>query len=213
VVGVGDGREAVEYASRLLPDLIVMDLGLPGMDGCEATRALKTQEATRHIPVIALSGFADQAWAARALRSGCEAFLEKPCSTDQLLGLIDRLVARNRQVILVVEDDEAIRAIVTEVLTEEGFDVAGARDGREALEYLHAHRPPKLILLDLMMPVMNGWQFREAQMGDPRLAPIPVVVLTAAAGAFQQAASLEVTDVLCKPLDMPTLLSAIGRLT
>src|SRR6187549_1262395 len=94
-------------------------------------------------------------------------------------------------IILVVEDDTDIRESLVEVLEDEGFGVRAAADGRQALDVLRAERPlPDLILLDLMMPVMNGFQFREQQLSDAAFAGIPVVVVTADANARAKAESL-----------------------
>ena len=82
--------------------------------------------------------------------------------------------------VMVVEDDDCVRELVLEILGGEGFTAVGVGNGEEALRHLRgegAH--PALILLDLMMPVMDGWQFREAQLGDPEISTIPVVVLSA----------------------------------
>src|ERR1044071_1184503 len=76
--------------------------------------------------------------------------------------------------ILVVEDDSAIREVLTDVLESEGYQVLNAANGREAIQLLRSSTLPCLILLDLMMPVMNGWQFRDEQRQDPLLAPVPV---------------------------------------
>ena len=80
--------------------------------------------------------------------------------------------------ILIVEDDFDIREALTQILEEEGYAVREAANGREALD-VAARELPSLILLDLMMPVMNGWQFRAEQIKDPRLAPVPVLVISA----------------------------------
>src|SRR5690349_16993945 len=81
--------------------------------------------------------------------------------------------------VLVVDDDADIRETVSLILEDEGYEVQSAQDGAAALGVLRAGPLPDVILLDLMMPVMNGWQFREQQTRDPRLAAIPVVVLSA----------------------------------
>jgi CheY-like chemotaxis protein len=114
--------------------------------------------------------------------------------------------------VLLVEDDEDIRASVAEILRDEGFNVVGAVDGGDALRYLRSvAEVPRLILLDLMMPVMDGWAFRAAQLADERLAKIPVVILSAATDVRQHAAQLRVEEYLIKPLDVPLLLNAIER--
>jgi CheY-like chemotaxis protein len=115
--------------------------------------------------------------------------------------------------ILLVEDDFAIRETVAEVLAGEGFQVTCAANGAEALERLgEAAEQPGLILLDLMMPVMDGWQFRTAQRLDPRWASIPVVVLSAGAGMEGEIGGLAPDAFLPKPFELDRLLKTIGRL-
>jgi two-component system cell cycle response regulator DivK len=95
-----DGAEAIATAQRLLPDLIVMDLSLPVIDGWEATRRLKADDRTRHIPVLALTGHAPEGLAGHsegAHEAGCDAFLAKPCSPETLLELVRELLARHRR--------------------------------------------------------------------------------------------------------------------
>jgi two-component system, cell cycle response regulator DivK len=83
-----NGAEAVALAGQLVPDLVVMDLSLPVMDGWEATRRLKADSKTRHIVVIALTGHAEPTHAKRAIEAGCDDFAAKPCLPDQLLAKI-----------------------------------------------------------------------------------------------------------------------------
>jgi CheY-like chemotaxis protein len=113
--------------------------------------------------------------------------------------------------ILVVEDDASVREALAVFLEGEGYSVVEAGDGAEALTRLRTSGPVALILLDLMMPVMNGWEFRDAQARDPRLASIPVVVITADNSAVHQAARAGVAGCLLKPLEFPELLSYVGR--
>src|SRR2546430_1465396 len=113
--------------------------------------------------------------------------------------------------ILIVEDDEDIRAHLTFILERKGYRVAGATNGEEALRHLRGPGRPCLILLDLMMPVMNGWEFREAQRGDPRLAAIPVVVLTGRGLERDEQDALGAIDYLLKPFVLDQLLTLIER--
>ena len=113
--------------------------------------------------------------------------------------------------ILIVEDDLDVREALTQVLEFEGYVVAGATNGQEALDRLRAGEHPSLILLDLMMPVMDGLQFRAAQMGDPSLAHIPVIVISADGKVDQKVASLGVAGYMKKPLDVDSLLALIAR--
>jgi CheY-like chemotaxis protein len=115
--------------------------------------------------------------------------------------------------ILVVEDDLDIRESVVEILEDEGHVVTAAADGREALDRLQiASPPPDLILLDLMMPVMNGYQFREEQLQLPAFAAIPVLVVTADVNARVKVESLKAAGFVQKPLKIQPLLDSIDRL-
>jgi DNA-binding response OmpR family regulator len=108
--------------------------------------------------------------------------------------------------VLVVDDETDIREAVSEVLADEGFEVYGAQDGAEALRKARAHHPV-LVLLDLMMPGMNGWEFRAAQMDDPELSRIPVIVLS----ALGHVAGMDADGYIQKPFEMDELISAVRQ--
>jgi CheY-like chemotaxis protein len=113
--------------------------------------------------------------------------------------------------VMVVEDDQAIRESLTEVLAGEGFAVSWAANGAEALDLLHSARAPRLILLDLMMPIMDGWEFRRALRQDTALARIPVVIISADHALPQKASALAVDGYLAKPFHLDALLSTVHR--
>ncbi len=96
VAEAGNGIEAVEKTTELLPDIVLMDLALPRMDGWEATRRLKADARTRHIPVVALTGHALAGHADGAREAGCDAFVTKPCLPDALVAEIRRLLDQKR---------------------------------------------------------------------------------------------------------------------
>lgn len=110
--------------------------------------------------------------------------------------------------ILVVDDDIDLRDVVCDVLRHAGYPVVAASNGREALEQLAREPSIRLVLLDLMMPVMNGWEFRAAQRARPELASIPTVVLTAAADLSRT--PVEATAVLQKPVSVKKLLEVVS---
>ena len=112
---------------------------------------------------------------------------------------------------MIVEDDRDTREMLGRFLELEGFAVSSAANGDLALQALHRDGKPCVILLDLMMPVMNGWQFRAAQQQDPGLASIPVVVITAA-GPRQEIPPISADGWLSKPVDFDRLLATIGPL-
>jgi CheY-like chemotaxis protein len=109
--------------------------------------------------------------------------------------------------VMIVEDDRDTREMLERLLALEGFSVRSAENGRHALETLTAGERPCVILLDLMMPVMNGWQFRAAQVSDPALADIPVVVVSAVG---HHAESIEVDAWISKPVDFDRLLTTVS---
>jgi CheY-like chemotaxis protein len=114
--------------------------------------------------------------------------------------------------ILVVEDDRDIRESVIEVLEDEGYVVSAASDGQQALALLRSGAArPHLVLLDLMMPVMNGFQFRDEQRKDPALAHIPVVVITADVNARAKAEGLGAAGFIQKPVKIQPLLDVIEQ--
>jgi len=111
--------------------------------------------------------------------------------------------------ILVVDDDPDIRDSLREVLEDEGYAVNCVSNGREALDYLKSKQPhPCVILLDLMMPVMDGWQFRREQKQDPAIADIPLVVITATG---KRPVLIDAAELVMKPLDLKRLFEAIER--
>jgi len=113
--------------------------------------------------------------------------------------------------VMIIEDDRDTREMLGRFLELEGFDVRTAANGELALRALQEDGQPCVIILDLMMPVMNGWQFREAQQSDPALSHIPVVVVTAA-GAREQVPEISADGWLSKPVDFDRLLATIAPL-
>jgi CheY-like chemotaxis protein len=118
--------------------------------------------------------------------------------------------------ILIIEDDKDIRDSIAEVLEVEGYEVASAANGQEGMDYLRGvgagERLPDAILLDLMMPVMNGMQFRAAQLSEPKYAEIPVIVMSADNRAVQKSEEMRSAMCILKPLEIDDLVSALNRL-
>jgi len=122
---------------------------------------------------------------------------------------VTRLALKSSKPIVLVVDDntDAVEALA-QILEYEGYAVATAYNGREALEYLGRHPTPDLIVLDLMMPIMNGWELRAELAKVPALAKVPIVVMTALA----QAAEIEANAIVAKPIDLKRLLLIMDRL-
>jgi CheY-like chemotaxis protein len=114
--------------------------------------------------------------------------------------------------ILLVEDDPALRSALAELLQERGYEVACAEHGADALAKLGEAPAPSVILLDLAMPVMDGWSFRSVQRKDPRLASIPTVVLSASLASDPRAAEgLDADAALAKPFTLERLIETVQR--
>jgi CheY-like chemotaxis protein len=111
------------------------------------------------------------------------------------------------RIVLVVDDDQDIRDALCELLLDEGYQAVAAANGAEALSYLRSRELPCVILLDLMMPIMDGWEFRRQQKGDPKLSGIPVVAITAAGES--RASTIAVDRILPKPLQIDHVLETL----
>jgi len=118
----------------------------------------------------------------------------------------------NRPIVLVVEDDGDLREVIAEILEQDRFRVVQAAHGAEALDILRGSTElPQVILLDLMMPVMSGMQFRTVQRRDPRLAAIPVVIMSAVTEGELKASALQPAAFLPKPADLEQMLAVVRR--
>ena len=109
--------------------------------------------------------------------------------------------------ILIVEDDFTARTLLAELLESRDYSVATAADGRQALDYLRTSSPPKVIILDLMMPVMDGWEFLEHQAHDPALTNIPIVVLS----ATESPQPTKVNAILQKPVQVDAFVELVEQ--
>jgi signal transduction histidine kinase/CheY-like chemotaxis protein len=173
----GNGAEGLALARSVSPRIITLDLAMPGLNGWEVLAQLKADPDLKRIPVVVITILEDQ-----ALGFPLEAaeYLQKPVSREQLMAAIAHLLPEGRNPsALIVEDDEATREGLRRILANEGLQIQCARDGLKALECLKNQRPD-LILLDLMMPEMDGFQLMEEIRRHEDWQGIPVVVLTAA---------------------------------
>ncbi len=116
-----------------------------------------------------------------------------------------------RPSVMVVEDDVDVRETLVELLTDEGYEARPASNGRHALELIRSDGVPGLILLDLRMPVMDGWEFRRQMRGDPTLSGVPVVVMSADSGLERKTEGMAASAVLAKPVGLDHLLATVHR--
>jgi CheY-like chemotaxis protein/two-component sensor histidine kinase len=177
VIAAESGESGVELAHEHRPDLITLDLVMPGMTGWEALRAFKDDPALRPIPVVVVSAVASRGGRGRLM--GAVDVLAKPVDRDDLLRVIWRNLARRRQGrVLVVDDDADTRMYLEDWLQDSGLEVVLARNGHEALQLVE-RQGPDAVVLDLMMPVMDGMEFLERLRESTYHSGLPVIVLTA----------------------------------
>jgi len=176
VVTACEGQEALKLARTLHPVAITLDVLMPGMDGWEVLRELKADPATQDIPVIMVTMTNDRAL---GYALGATEFLTKPVQRAQLVQLLERYASEDTERhALVVDDKSENREVLRRALEHEGWQVSEAENGQVALEKL-AEQEPSLILLDLMMPVMDGFEFMMEMHKLDSSSAIPVVVVTA----------------------------------
>ena len=169
-----DGTAGLALARELTPRAILLDVMMPGVDGWSVLSALKADPALDAIPVIMVT-FVEQRALAASL--GAADYVMKPVRWDRFKSVMDRYRPPEHEV-LIVDDDADARARMRKALERDGWIVTEAEDGRDGLDKLASARPG-LVLLDLTMPVMDGFAFLEAMRAEPEHAAIPVVVLTA----------------------------------
>jgi CheY-like chemotaxis protein len=179
VVAARGGEAGLKLASQIQPDLITLDILMPGLDGWEVLRRLKANPELRHIPVIMMSILENRAL---AFGMGAAECLVKPVARDRLLEVLrsHAKVEPGTAPVLVVDDEPDARALVRDILNGAGYAVAEAGNGKEALAAIAKERPG-LVVLDLMMPELDGFAVLEHLAADPALRTLPVVVLTALA--------------------------------
>ncbi|HET7854558.1 MAG TPA: response regulator [Candidatus Methylomirabilis sp.] len=176
MVPVKDGKEGLRLARELRPAVITLDVLMPGMDGWAVLTSLKADPATADIPVIMLT-IVDDKNMGYAL--GAMDYLTKPIAWERLAAILERYrCAHPPCPVLVVEDHAETREVLRRFLEREGWAVAEAANGREALQRVATHQP-ELIVLDLMMPEMDGFAFIEVLRQNAAWRAIPIVVVTA----------------------------------
>ena len=174
VVRANGGQQGVIMARKLRPDVITLDVMMPEVDGWSVLSRLKSDPDTASIPVVMLTITAERQ---RGYALGATDYLTKPIQRSRLIDMLRRYSSNSGSVML-VEDDEETRNILRRVLENSGWRALEARHGKEALELLETEIPD-LILLDLMMPEMDGFQVLDELRAVQKWEHIPVIVLTA----------------------------------
>jgi PAS domain S-box-containing protein len=233
---VSSGREAVEAVRRadgVRPyDLVLMDWQMPGLDGIEATRAIKADPALRHKPaVVIVTAFEREEIRAKAETVAVDGFLVKPVGASALIDVLVEVFAPDEREVesthtavrydltglraLLAEDNEVNQQIAVELLTSAGASVDVADNGRDAVDKALAAvgAPYDMVLMDLQMPELDGFQATARIRAEPRLATMPIIAMTAHAMAEERERCLNagMQDHVPKPIDPDLLYRTLVR--
>ncbi|MCB9789042.1 MAG: response regulator [Deltaproteobacteria bacterium] len=221
VLTASDAETGLELVREHRPDLVLMDVGLPGMDGLSAARIIGSDPELAGVPVVTLTAHAMDSDADLSLSAGCIGHLTKPVDTrafaSQVRGFIEagrqqlaRPVADHRGRVLVVDDEPLNIKLFKAKLATERYEVLTASSGAEALE-LAATEPLDLVLLDIMMPGMDGYEVTRRLKAGPQTGHIPIILVTALTGTEDKHRGLEAgaDEFLNKPVNTHELLARV----
>ncbi len=179
VLHARSGDEALAITRKERPDAITLDVMMPQMDGWSVLTTLKADPELSHIPVIMLTMLHERAI---ALSLGASGYITKPVDWNQLSAVLKRHSRHGAEVrVLIVDDDPEMRRMTRRMLERMGLEIGEAADGAQALAWLESNPAPSIVLLDLMMPVMDGFEFLERIRNSERWSALPVLVVTAKA--------------------------------
>ena len=211
-----DAEKGIEIARKDHPDLILMDIQLPGMDGLKATSLIKQDPLLADIPVVALTSYAMEGDKTRAMEAGCDGYITKPIETDSFLDIVRNHIVpgfvektakapipqTNNMRILIVDDDPKNLKMMCGMLARDNYELSTANDGVEALALVDQH-PPDLILLDVMMPGMSGYEVTRRLKAGSETKAIPIILITALDSSSDRAEGLEAgaEEFLTKPVN------------
>lgn len=215
VIHAVSGTEGLSKARECAPDLILLDIQLPDMDGYALLTQLKEEPGLARVPIVAVTSYAMAGERKRALDSGCAGYIEKPIEparfAKQVVAFLQSHRARMR--ILVVEDRAENAIVLRENLESAGYDVVQASNGTEALNSLE-HARFGLVITDILMPEMDGYQLTRTLKTDERFKDIPVLIYTATYTDPKDksfALSLGAADFIIKPAETELFLNRIRQ--
>ncbi|MBK9710334.1 MAG: response regulator [Kouleothrix sp.] len=205
------GATALQLARLLQPKMLILDVMMPDIDGFDVFQVLRNDPITRDMPVLFISAAPEHE---RALALGGSGFINKPFTSHELLAQVHRLAVPLARRVLVVDDDYHVRPTLARLLKRGGFQVTEAANGRDSLELIERD-PPDLVLLDIRMPDIDGYEVLRILKQHPTHRHIPVVILTASdlgRDAQRRALALGAVRYLEKPIASDELLAEIERI-
>jgi PAS domain S-box-containing protein len=196
IIQASGGNRAVELARKHHPDLITLDVLMGDMGGFDVTAVLKNDPETKNIPILIISVVEDKK---RAYQLGANDYLTKPFKIEDLVDKVSRLLQDTQKRIMVVDDDKNLVRSLRYQMGKRGYSTSAAYNGKLALDKVN-RQPPDLILLDIMMPEMDGYEVMKALKHKPETAQIPILVLTGVEidGSRVKALSVGATEFFTK---------------
>ena len=212
VIIAPNGKDGIRLARELKPDAITLDILMPEMDGWSVLRTLKADPEVSNIPVIMASILDEKN---KGFSLGAADFLSKPIQKEYLMKSIRNLIGDKENLkICIIEDDESLRFTIKEILLKQNVEIIEAENGKVGMSLLQKEEiKPDLILLDLMMPIMNGFEFLKS-IRETNLNSIPILVLTGADLSEDEKSFLsgEVQRILEKSEDtLSSIVSEVGN--
>ncbi|HZY31360.1 MAG TPA: response regulator, partial [Candidatus Methylomirabilis sp.] len=235
VTSAPDGEITLRMVEQAVPDLLILDLLLPGIDGWEVLKTLRARASTRHLPILVVTGLG-AGDAERTLALGADEYLSKPISPSVLIDTVNRLIAdaerRRREVtevfvdtaagpisetdtghprILIVEDNPVNLELMAELLSPHGFEIHSCGDGREVMRLAKAHHP-HLILLDINLPNIDGLMLARILREDPETRDMAIVAISAygMAGDRERILQAGCDEFIPKPINSGTFLATVS---
>ncbi len=220
VIEASNGLSAMRIINDHIPDLIFMDMNLPGMDGITLTRLIKTSSKTVNIPVIALTAAAMKGDRDRFVQAGCDDYISKPFHVKDVLDVIKKYAKAEKQrtaihppIILIADDRPENIELISATLSPMGYNIIKAANGLQAMEKIRALRPD-IAMINVFMPELNGIEVCKNIKSDERYSSIPVIMITALddADSKMKALSVGADEFLTKPIDRYELIVRVGNL-
>jgi CheY-like chemotaxis protein/HPt (histidine-containing phosphotransfer) domain-containing protein len=209
-----NGLDAVASVAAVEYDLVLMDVALPQIDGIEATKRIRAREAdtARHVPIVALTAHAVESVRQEALAAGMDDYATKPISKQQLLDICAKWVDR-RPLLLIADDSPDNQLLLATYLRGSDYRLSFVATGKEVVDAV-ASRLPSLILLDMNMPVMDGYEAARTIRSLPGGESVPILALTAHDGPQERERCLAAgcTDFLSKPVHRNDVLERVAAL-
>ena len=175
VIGTTQVTEGIALAKKLKPIAVTLDVMMPEMDGWTALKALKSDTETAAIPVIMVTIDDNKSL---GYKLGANDYLQKPILPDVLLISMDKILRHKAKSVLVVDDEPDVLNLIKQIFEDENIPIVTAKNGKQAITFLENEKPD-LILLDLMMPEMDGFDVIRALKSNPAWTEIPIIVITA----------------------------------